>query len=649
MTVTSSVRGPAPSEYVLGIDLGTTSTTAAVCRTLGGKHVVSDVRLGARTPTMPTVMAVLPDGTVLVGDPAEEHAHRHPERAIRNVKRLVGDPAPLLGTIWTPERLLAHLVRRVVDTVTELESARPGRTVLAVPVSWGDDNLEVLSTALQGCGLTVTLVTDAEAAAAQYVAVDRRRAGQQVALYDFGGGFVRASVLQLGGPGLRATVLGPPEGSDRIGGTDVDDAVLRHLRAALPQAFLDRPDGDPAMRRTCTVAKEMLSSGGVAHIPVRTSVTSRSVTVHRADLEERIRPLVDDTIAMLDRAIESAGTAAGELSDVLLLGGSSRIPLVVQRLSACLGRPVALGPSFPGVVARGAALLGSGSPDPAGGVPASGRGLASAPSVLRFGGSHRRGQHPSVRSGPLRTSEQREVADQGKAEGRGSRPQHSGHTDIGVRSTRPTVALWSASPVGGRSTLLASARKHPWLVLVPVVVLVTSLGAAAAAAMEGAARGDRNLAATPSTVAAPRNDGLVAPLPPDPSLAPAPSAGAVGTSTLTTTVTPPTPRARVLARSGSAHRTRRASGHRVAVRPDSPTSVPASAVAPLPAVDGPTVTPTAPVTAPPVTAPPGTTLPVTTPPVTPVSATPTRTPRPPPVSTRESVTFTGTPGDLPAE
>lgn len=151
----------------------------------------------------------------------------------------------------------------------------------------------------------------------------------------------------------RVMLSGPPEGSDRIGGIDLDDLIVDHVCAAVPEVAPMASD----LWDECASAKESLTAGSIARIQLGQAPGADPVALSRPEFEAMIHPVVEQTVALLERAIASAGITPDALSEVLLLGGSSRIPLVAQKVSAAMGRPVVAGPDTDALVAHGAALL----------------------------------------------------------------------------------------------------------------------------------------------------------------------------------------------------------------------------------------------------------------------------------------------------
>jgi actin-like ATPase involved in cell morphogenesis len=350
--------------YQLGIDLGTTFTCAAVCRSSDRRWGEPEVvTLGSRGATVPSVVFVGPDGSMVVGEAAERRALTDPDRVVREFKRRIGDPTPLMvaNRPWAPQDLSSRLVRWVVDRVAEREGGPADRIAVTHPAAWGQHKKELLAGALANQGLTVTFLAEPQAAAMSYAANERVGAGSTIAVYDFGGGTFDAAIVRKGDVDFR--LVGRPEGLERLGGIDFDQAVFEHVLEGMPDAFAQLDDTDPAVlsavariRRECTEAKEALSSDTEVSIPVLLPSARGSVRLHRSEFEAMIGPQVEDTVAALRSAVISAGYAPDQLSAVLLVGGSSRIPLVAQLVSEQLGRPVAVDADPKNAIAKGAAL-----------------------------------------------------------------------------------------------------------------------------------------------------------------------------------------------------------------------------------------------------------------------------------------------------
>jgi actin-like ATPase involved in cell morphogenesis len=349
--------------YLLGIDVGTTRTAAAIGRSGARPGDTEIVNLGDRSSAVPSVLYIGDDGSVVVGEAAERRAVSNPDHVVREFKRRIGDPTPILvaGRPWAPEELSARLVRWVVDRAAQREGGSAARIAVTHPASWGAHKKDRLGGALAAQGVPVTFIAEPEAAALHYAAGERVEPGSTIAVYDLGGGTFDAAVVHKDGHGF--TLLGRPEGLERLGGVDFDEVVFEHVLQGLPELFDGLDDSDPAVlsavaavRRECTEAKEALSSDTEVSIPVMTPGGQGSVRLHRSEFETMIRPRVEETVEALRRAVGSAGLAPAQLSAVLLVGGSSRIPLVGQLVSEQLGRPVAVDADPKNAIAMGAVL-----------------------------------------------------------------------------------------------------------------------------------------------------------------------------------------------------------------------------------------------------------------------------------------------------
>ncbi|TCK20865.1 Hsp70 family protein [Pseudonocardia endophytica] len=373
--------------YLLGIDVGTTRTAAAVHRTdTPVDHVLPEmVTLGDHSLDQPSVVFLLPDGSLLVGDAAERRAMAEPDRVAREFKRRIGDPTPVTmgGRAFAAQELAAVLVRHVLDVVSRREGGPPERITVTHPASWGTHKLDLLTEALAAVlPMPVEFLAEPQAAAVCYAAAERVEPGSTIAVYDLGGGTFDSAVVRKDAPGSGTggfTLLGRPEGLEFLGGVDFDEVVFEHVRAGAGDAFAGLDESDPAvwaavarLRRECREAKEGLSSDTEVSVPVWLGGAQTVVRLHRSEFEELIGPRIEDSVEALRRAVDSAGLDPSELSSVLLVGGSSRIPLVAQTVSERLDRPVAVDADPKNAIAKGAALAML----PRTGAPHPGRGIA---------------------------------------------------------------------------------------------------------------------------------------------------------------------------------------------------------------------------------------------------------------------------------
>lgn len=346
--------------YTIGIDLGTTFTSAAVHR--DGHSVI--VELGTRSAAVPSVVLLREDESVVAGETAERRATTEPHRVAREFKRRLGDPTPLLlgGVPYAAEALIAQLLRWVIDQVEAREGGPAAAVAVTHPANWGPFKIDLLDQAVRRAGLTdVTFLSEPEAAVRHYASQQRVEPGSIIAVYDLGGGTFDTAVLRKVADD-EFEILGRPDGIERLGGIDFDAAVLAHVSGVLGSAVSDLDPDDPTtlqalarLRLDCVEAKEALSSDTDAVVPVMVPGTATEVRLTRTELEAMVRPALADTLSALRRAMDSAEVTAEDISAVLLVGGSSRMPIVAQLVSNDLGRPVAVDADPKHAVALGAA------------------------------------------------------------------------------------------------------------------------------------------------------------------------------------------------------------------------------------------------------------------------------------------------------
>ncbi|MDQ4138695.1 MAG: Hsp70 family protein, partial [Actinomycetota bacterium] len=351
--------------YALGVDVGTSFTAAAITQIREDGQAASTVlKLGQRGDSMPSVVYFGDDGQLLIGEAAERRGLEHPHRLVREFKRRLGDDIPIIvGEISAqPQEILAAIVRWVVDRAEERQGEPPSHLVLTHPAGWGGYKTGLIREALGRVGLTdVFLISEPEAAAIHYATQERVDPGSLVAVYDLGGGTFDIALLRKTGTDSFES-LGRPAGLERLGGADFDEAVFRHVLAnAGDAARLDPEDPSVLMaltrlRRECVEAKEALSFDSEASIPVLMPGIQRQVRLVRTEFEELIEEHIRDTVEVVAEATRAAGIEVEHLSAILLIGGSSRIPLVAELLSAELGRPIAVDADPKAAICLGAAM-----------------------------------------------------------------------------------------------------------------------------------------------------------------------------------------------------------------------------------------------------------------------------------------------------
>ncbi len=354
--------------YQLVIDLGTCHTVAVVRRAGQPPRPL----LFDGTPLLPSGVYRDADGTLSVGRDAERLSLLSPSRFEPYPKRCVDDGAVLLGDAPVPVvELLAALLRRVVAEAAPQEGT-PREVTLTCPADWGPQRREVLRSAARAAGLPDVRLVDEPIAAATYcvqVLGQPIPVGRSMLVFDFGGGTLDVTVVRHDPDGLRVLSVG---GLDDLGGVDVDAALVGHLGqlVALRQPHAWRRLVDPhstgeqrdrrAFWNEVRAAKEMLSR--VPSAPVQIPGSDDALHLTREELERVAGPLIDRAVDETRRVLDRAGLLPGTLAGILLVGGSSRIPLAASRLHARFGvaPTVPEQPELP--VAYGALLLATPPP-----------------------------------------------------------------------------------------------------------------------------------------------------------------------------------------------------------------------------------------------------------------------------------------------
>ncbi|CAN7227408.1 Hsp70 family protein [Pseudarthrobacter oxydans] len=351
--------------YVLAIDVGTSFTAAAIARFDQGASSPECLPLGLRGTSVPSVLFYPDNGPVLVGEAAERRGLDSPGRVVREFKRRIGDAVPIsAGTLsLAAEDVFATMARWVADRAEERQGAPPSEIILTYPAAWGFHRTSLIKDALAAKGLhNVTLLTEPEAAALHYASQVRVEDGSIIAVYDLGGGTFDTAVLRKEASN-RFELLGKPEGFEHMGGADFDAALFRfvaeHTDGGLARLDPAAPGVLAALsrlRRECVEAKEALSSDSEANISVLLPGIQQQIRLVRPEFESLIEDPVRDTVDALEQSLGQLGLEPADLSAVLLIGGSSRIPLVAQLISEQLDRPIAVDADPKSSICVGAAV-----------------------------------------------------------------------------------------------------------------------------------------------------------------------------------------------------------------------------------------------------------------------------------------------------
>ena len=347
---------------IIGIDLGTTNSCVAVME--GGESVVIPNAEGARTT--PSVVAFSKNGERLVGQVAKRQAITNPDRTIVSIKREMGSNyrVNVDGKSYTPPEISAMVLQKLKadaeaylgDTVTE--------AVITVPAYFNDSQRQATKDAGKIAGLEVKRIINEPTAAALAYGLDKE-SDQKIMVYDLGGGTFDVSVLEIGDGVIEVLAT---SGDTRLGGDDFDARVTRYLLEEFRKAEgVDLSNDKMAMQRLREAAeKAKCDLSGVTstnvNLPYITADANGpkhlDVTITRAKFNELTHDLVEKTMVPVRQALSDAGLTPAQLSKVLLVGGSTRIPAVQEAVRNFTGKEPFKGINPDECVAVGAAIQG---------------------------------------------------------------------------------------------------------------------------------------------------------------------------------------------------------------------------------------------------------------------------------------------------
>jgi molecular chaperone DnaK (HSP70) len=347
------------TRHVIGIDLGTTNSVVATVDDSGAVVVLPNADGGQITPS---VVYFEPDGTALVGGEAVRETAFDPDNGVRLVKRNMGTEFPLhiRGQQHTPESISALILRQLVSAAAGgSENGEKVSAVITVPAYFGTAEREATHQAGVIAGLDVLELLDEPVAAATHYGLTTG-GDRTILVYDLGGGTFDTTVLRIDDGAVRVLAT---DGHHELGGADVDrrllDLVTERLAEVLSPGEVDELTDDQAWLADLVLdvesAKKDLSKVTSREISVRTARGRAVVTITRSDLDTACSDLYYTTAEIIERVLGASGLARGFIDEVIMVGGSSRIPVLAQQLAELLGKvPRLVDPDL--AVAKGAAL-----------------------------------------------------------------------------------------------------------------------------------------------------------------------------------------------------------------------------------------------------------------------------------------------------
>ena len=345
---------------VIGIDLGTTNSCVAVME--GGESVVIANAEGNRTT--PSVVAFSKNGERMVGQVAKRQAITNPDRTISSIKREMGTDhrVGIDGKNYTPQEISAMVLQKLKADAESYLGQTVTEAVITVPAYFTDSQRQATKDAGKIAGLEVKRIINEPTAAALAYGLDKEEA-QKIMVYDLGGGTFDVSILDIDDGVIEVLATA---GNNRLGGDDFDKCVMDWMTAEFKKAEgIDLTGDKVAMQRLKEAAeKAKIELSGVTtsnvNLPYITADATGpkhlDVTLTRAKFNELTAHLVEATMGPVRQAMSDAGLSGGEISKVLLVGGSSRIPAVQDAVKKITGKDGFKGINPDECVAMGAAI-----------------------------------------------------------------------------------------------------------------------------------------------------------------------------------------------------------------------------------------------------------------------------------------------------
>ncbi|MBE6309531.1 MAG: molecular chaperone DnaK [Bacteroidales bacterium] len=370
---------------IIGIDLGTTNSCVAVLE--GNEPIVIPNSEGRNTT--PSIVAFVDGGERKVGDPAKRQAITNPTRTIFSIKRFMGETYDQIaketervpykvvrsannqprveidGREYTPQEISAMVLQKMKKTAEDYLGQTVTEAVITVPAYFNDSQRQATKEAGEIAGLTVKRIVNEPTAAALAYGLDKSQSDKKIAVFDLGGGTFDISILELGDGVFEVKST---NGDTHLGGDDFDHVIIDWLAEEFKKdEGVDLRQDPMALQRlkeAAEKAKIELSSTTSSEInlpyimPVNGIPKHLVRTLTRAKFEQLSDSLIQATVAPCQKALQDAGLSASEIDEVILVGGSTRIPAVQEKVQQIFGKAPSKGVNPDEVVAVGAAIQG---------------------------------------------------------------------------------------------------------------------------------------------------------------------------------------------------------------------------------------------------------------------------------------------------
>ncbi|MFA3992800.1 molecular chaperone DnaK [Clostridioides difficile] len=346
---------------IIGIDLGTTNSCVAVLE--GGEAQIIANSEGMRTT--PSVVAFTKDGERIVGEPAKRQAVTNADKTITSIKTHMGTDykVNIDGKSYTPQEISAIILQKLKSDAESYLGQTVTEAVITVPAYFTDAQRQATKDAGRIAGLDVKRIINEPTAAALAYGMDKLDQEKKILVFDLGGGTFDVSILEIGDGTFEVLATA---GNNRLGGDDFDQIVIDYLAEEFKKAEgVDLRNDKMALQRlkeAAEKAKKELSSTMSSNInlPFITATAEGpkhlNIDLSRAKFEELTRGLVEKTMEPTKTALQDAGLSTGDIDDVLLVGGSTRIPAVQEAVKKFIGKEPHKGINPDECVAAGASI-----------------------------------------------------------------------------------------------------------------------------------------------------------------------------------------------------------------------------------------------------------------------------------------------------
>ncbi len=355
-------------EKILGIDLGTSNSQAAVM--IAGKPVVlpssEGTTLGGKA--FPSYVAFTKNGELLVGEPARRQALTNPEGTVYAFKRRMGEDYKfkIRGKEYTPQQLSAFLLQKIKDDAEKYLGEKISKAVITVPAYFNDNQRQATKDAGAIAGLEVVRIINEPTAAALAYGLDKSEGEHRIMVFDLGGGTLDVTIMEFSS-GVYEVLS--TSGDTKLGGTDMDEAVINYLATKFQQENgIDlRKDKNSYIRLKDAAEKAKIelstSLSTEVNLPYITSGADGPkhllISMTRADLENLVRPIIERSRKPIEEALKGAKLSASDISKVILVGGPTRMPIVKKFVEDIMGKKVESGVDPMECVAIGASIQGA--------------------------------------------------------------------------------------------------------------------------------------------------------------------------------------------------------------------------------------------------------------------------------------------------